>query len=141
MLKISPARKWIVLKTAPETYHDKNVISYGLHHDSIINGRHDQLYILPSEMQTMIHSTPNKVAPEAGFHAFGNSGMLQELQAKVEDAKRKANSSLRRARSAPGPHVTTNSIFLSLYEEHLRDRESLFSSLRQLDDMRKNASV
>jgi len=95
-------------------------------------------------MQTMIHSTSNTAAsgaPEAGFHAFGNSRMLQELQAKVEDAKRKANNSLHRARSAPGPHVTTNAIFLSLYEEHLRDRESLFSSLRQLDDMRKNARV
>jgi len=92
-------------------------------------------------MQTMIHSTSNTGAPEAAVHAFGNSGRLQELLAKVEDAKRKANNSLRRAQSAPEPHVTTNSIFVSLYEEHLRDRESLFSSLRQLDDMRKNASV
>jgi len=89
----------------------------------------------------MIHLTSDTVAPEAGFHAFGNSGMLQELQAKVEDAKRKAHNSLRRAQSAPEPHVTTNAIFLSLYEEHLRDRESLFSSLRQLDDMRKNARI
>lgn len=92
----------------------------------------------------MIHSTSNTVASgalAAGVRAFSGSGRLQELLAEVEDAKRKANNSLQRAQSAPKPHVTTNSIFASLYEEHLRDRELLFSSLRQLDDMRKNASI
>lgn len=54
----------------------------------------------------------------------------------VRAAKRAADESLRRAQEAPGPHVTTNSIFVALYEAHLRDRESLFSALRGLDEAR-----
>ncbi|MCO5159288.1 MAG: hypothetical protein M9945_21535 [Aquamicrobium sp.] len=56
--------------------------------------------------------------------------------AAVRAAKRAADESLRRAQEAPGPHVTTNSIFVALYDAHLRDREALFSALRGLDEAR-----
>lgn len=56
--------------------------------------------------------------------------------AAVRSAKRAADESLRRAQEAPGPHVTTNSIFVALYDAHLRDREALFSALRDLDEVR-----
>lgn len=56
--------------------------------------------------------------------------------AAVRAAKRAADESLRRAQEAPGPHVTTNSIFVALYDAHLRDREALFSALRDLDEAR-----
>lgn len=53
---------------------------------------------------------------------------------RLRQAKRAADDSLRRAQEAPEPHATTNSIFVSLYEEHLRDREALFEAMRRLDE-------
>ncbi|QPC94663.1 hypothetical protein GA829_30935 [Mesorhizobium sp. INR15] len=51
----------------------------------------------------------------------------------VRKAKRAAHDSLARANDAPGPHESTNTIFVGLYEAHLRDREALFAAMRELD--------
>ncbi|MEJ5086780.1 hypothetical protein [Brucella pseudogrignonensis] len=61
-------------------------------------------------------------------------GTIASLLAAVEIAKQTANESLRRAQSAPLPHIADNTIFISLFERHLSDREALFSRIRQLDD-------
>lgn len=53
--------------------------------------------------------------------------------AAVRSARQAADESLRRAQAAPEPHETGNTIFVFLYEEHLRDREALFAALRDLD--------
>ncbi|MFD1198102.1 hypothetical protein ACFQ3K_07215 [Brucella gallinifaecis] len=63
-------------------------------------------------------------------------GTIASLLTAVEVAKQAANDSLRRAQSAPLPHVADNTTFIALFERHLLDRESLFSSIRQLDDAR-----
>lgn len=55
----------------------------------------------------------------------------------VRRAKRAADESLRRAQDAPEPHVTTNSIFVALWEAHLGDREALFAAMRRLDEARE----
>ncbi|MEO5758280.1 MAG: hypothetical protein ABIQ51_15630 [Mesorhizobium sp.] len=55
----------------------------------------------------------------------------------VRKAKRAAHDSLARANDAPGPHETTNTIFVGLYEAHLRDREAMFAAMRQLDMARE----
>lgn len=61
-------------------------------------------------------------------------GTVASLLAAVEAAKQAANESLRRAQSAPLPHVADNTTFIALFERHLSDRETLFSKIRQLDD-------
>lgn len=61
-------------------------------------------------------------------------GTIASLLAAVEIAKQTANESLRRAQSAPLPHIADNTIFIALFERHLSDREALFSRIRQLDD-------
>lgn len=61
---------------------------------------------------------------------------IASLKAAVELAKQTANESLRRAQSAPLPHIADNSIFIALYDRHLSDREALFSRIRELDDAR-----
>ncbi|ASV83514.1 hypothetical protein CES85_4294 [Ochrobactrum quorumnocens] len=61
-------------------------------------------------------------------------GTIASLLAAVESAKQEANESLRRAQSAPLPHIADNTIFIALFERHLSDREILFSKIRQLDD-------
>lgn len=61
-------------------------------------------------------------------------GTIASLLAAVEAAKQAANESLRRAQLAPLPHVADNTTFIALFERHLSDRETLFSSIRQLDD-------
>lgn len=55
----------------------------------------------------------------------------------VRKAKRAADESLRRAQEAPEPHVTSNSIFIALWEAHLGDREALFAAMRELDEARE----
>ncbi|MFC7067627.1 hypothetical protein [Brucella rhizosphaerae] len=61
-------------------------------------------------------------------------GTIGSLLADVETAKQTANESLRRAQSAPLPHIADNTIFIALFDRHLSDRELLFSKIRQLDD-------
>ena len=61
---------------------------------------------------------------------------VEASTSRVRKAKRAADDSLRRALDAPEPHVTTNMIFVALWEEHLRDREALFAAMRQLEDAR-----
>ncbi|MBJ6133910.1 hypothetical protein JAU75_13770 [Ochrobactrum sp. Q0168] len=61
-------------------------------------------------------------------------GTIASLLAAVEMAKQTANESLRRAQSAPLPHIADNTTFIALFERHLSDRETLFSRIRQLDD-------
>ncbi|WP_273728376.1 hypothetical protein [Brucella gallinifaecis] len=61
-------------------------------------------------------------------------GKIASLLAAVETAKRAANESLRRAQSAPLPHIADNTVFIALFDRHLSDREVLFSKIRQLDD-------
>lgn len=61
-------------------------------------------------------------------------GTIGSLLAAVETAKQTANESLRRAQSAPLPHIADNTIFIALFDRHLSDRELLFSKIRQLDD-------
>ncbi len=59
---------------------------------------------------------------------------LETLRRRVKQAKLKASESLSRANEAPEPHDTTNTVFVALYDSHWRDREELFSAMRQLDD-------
>lgn len=58
---------------------------------------------------------------------------LETLRRRVKQAKLKASESLSRANEAPEPHDTTNTVFVALYDSHWRDREELFSVMRQLD--------
>lgn len=87
----------------------------------------------------MMHYKPPRDALSEGAerdrYRDGFAAVEASLAA-VHAAKRAADESLRRAQEAPGPHVTTNSIFVALYEAHLRDRETLFSALRGLDEAR-----
>lgn len=57
-------------------------------------------------------------------------GTIGSLLAAVETAKQTANESLRRAQSAPLPHIADNTIFIALFDRHLSDRELLFSKIR-----------
>jgi hypothetical protein len=59
------------------------------------------------------------------------------LTSRVRIARRTADESLRRALDAPEPHETTNTVFIALWEAHLRDRELLFSVMRDLDAARE----
>jgi len=68
-----------------------------------------------------------------GAHCTHMEASLSQLRR----AKRAADESLRRAQEAPGPHSTDNSIFVALWEDHLRDREALFSAMRQFDEARE----
>ena len=63
---------------------------------------------------------------------------VEALLSDVREAKRAADRSLRRAQEAPEPHVTTNTIFVALYEAHLSDREALFAAMRRLDEARES---
>lgn len=47
---------------------------------------------------------------------------VEASMAAVLCARQAANESLRRAQAAPEAHETSNTIFVFLYEEHLRDR-------------------
>ncbi|QND52850.1 hypothetical protein HB779_13745 [Phyllobacterium sp. 628] len=51
----------------------------------------------------------------------------------VEKARRAADDSLNRAKSAPKPHEITNPAFVALFEAHQRDREVLFAAMRTFD--------
>ncbi|WP_295813675.1 hypothetical protein [uncultured Nitratireductor sp.] len=59
---------------------------------------------------------------------------VERLRSKVEAAKRAASDSLARANEAPGPHDTENTIFVALFDAHCRDRETLFETMRELDE-------
>lgn len=62
---------------------------------------------------------------------------VEVLLSEVREAKHAADRSLLRAQEAPEPHVTTNTIFVALYEAHLSDREALFATMRRLDEARE----
>lgn len=62
---------------------------------------------------------------------------VEASASQVRKAKRAADESLRRAQEAPEPHVSTNTVFVALWDEHMRDREALFAALRRLDDARE----
>jgi hypothetical protein len=62
---------------------------------------------------------------------------VEALTSRVRIARRTADESLRRALDAPEPHETTNTVFIALWEAHLRDRELLFSVMRDLDAARE----
>jgi len=62
---------------------------------------------------------------------------VEVLLSDVRRAKNAADESLRRAQDAPEPHGTINTIFVALWEEHLRDREALFAAMRELDEARE----
>jgi len=63
---------------------------------------------------------------------------VESLAAQVHAARRTADETLRRALEAPGPHETTNTIFVALWEAHLHDREALFAAMRRLDAARED---
>ena len=66
----------------------------------------------------------------------GEDGVLAAVEtaaAGVFLAKRAADESLARVNAAPEPHMTTNTVFVALYEAHQRDREALFAAMRRLD--------
>lgn len=81
----------------------------------------------------MIHYKPYPCEPPSGSPLEKMEDSLSQLHR----AKRAADESLRRAQEAPEPHSTDNSIFVALWEDHLRDREALFSAMRQFDEARK----
>ncbi|MDZ5695666.1 hypothetical protein [Chelativorans sp. M5D2P16] len=62
---------------------------------------------------------------------------IERLRRAVREAKQAAAESLSRAMEAPGPHDTTNTIFVALFEAHCRDREVLFAAMRRLDAARE----
>ena len=61
---------------------------------------------------------------------------VEMWQLRVAQARRAADESLLRVQDAPEPHITTNSLFVALFEAHQRDRETLFEAMRQLDAAR-----
>jgi hypothetical protein len=91
----------------------------------------------------MIHYRPKQGSSSENGNRAQASSRLHEhiddpeaLLAHVRRAQREADESLRRVQDAPEPHVSTNIIFVALYEAHLRDREVLFEAMRKLDDAR-----
>lgn len=73
--------------------------------------------------------------PDHGMHRhYAVFASVEACASAVRKAKRAADESLQRAQEAPEPHATTNTIFIALYEAHLRDRETLFSAMRRLDE-------
>lgn len=62
-------------------------------------------------------------------------------QARVIKARRTADESLLRVQDAPEPHITTNTLFVALFETHQRDREALFEAMRQLDAARMSLTA
>lgn len=58
---------------------------------------------------------------------------VERQRSRVREARRRAVESLARAHEAPEPHDTGNTIFVALYETHWRDREALFTAMRDLD--------
>lgn len=92
----------------------------------------------------MIHYRPTSgQPPENGEPGYDLSlyrerfAAVEALTSQIRKAKRAADESLRRALDAPEPHETTNTIFVALWETHLRDREALFAVMRRLDDARE----
>ncbi|WEX08228.1 hypothetical protein [Chelativorans sp. AA-79] len=61
---------------------------------------------------------------------------VDRLKFRLDEAKRAAAESLRRANEAPGPLDTTSGAFAVLYEAHLQDREVLFALMRRFDEAR-----
>jgi hypothetical protein len=91
----------------------------------------------------MIHCKPTPGQYPADRVSGGDLSLYREcftavetLTSQVRTARRAADESLRRALDAPEPHETTNTVFVALWEAHLRDREMLFSTMRDLDDAR-----
>ncbi|HEV2502789.1 MAG TPA: hypothetical protein VGV39_06920 [Mesorhizobium sp.] len=98
------------------------------------------------ETDGMINYEPSSIqsAPLEHGESTGSVNPVRESIAALDaslsqlhQAKRNADESLRRAQDAPGPHTSDNSIFVSLWEAHLGDRELLFSAMRQLDRVRQ----
>lgn len=92
----------------------------------------------------MIHYRPPQgPSSENGVPAEGSSRHREQFAAleaslsQLRRAKRAAGESLRRVQDAPEPHETTNTIFVALWEAHLRDREALFTAMRQFEDARE----
>ncbi len=91
----------------------------------------------------MIHYRPTEGrqagtgAAEPGSSLYRQGFMIVEaLASQVATARHAADESLRRALDAPEPHETTNTIFVACWEDHLRDREALFETMRRLDAAR-----
>jgi hypothetical protein len=59
----------------------------------------------------------------------------------VDKAKRAADISLDRAKTAPKPHEITNPVFVALFDAHQRDREVLFAAMRALEAARLAAEA
>ena len=80
---------------------------------------------------------PNKAsARESGCYREPFLSVEASLSQLLQ-AKHATDESLRRVQGVPGPHETSNSIFVALWETHLADREALFAAMRQLDEMRE----
>ncbi len=89
--------------------------------------------------QRQMRGSPLESGPaeqETSRHRERFAALEASLSA-VRRAKRAADDSLRRAQDAPQPHVTTNSIFVALWEAHLGDWEALFAAMRLLDEARE----
>ena len=76
--------------------------------------------------------------PDSGLGRYRESfAGVEASTSAVRRARRAANESLKRLNAEPVPRSNANPVFVSLLEKHRKDREALFSAMRQLDDARE----
>jgi hypothetical protein len=105
-----------------------------------MNAEIDSGTLLPSLLAGSMQPTksPDSVVQGRRSKAVSEVEAAKQL---IEKAKRAADISLIRAKTAPKPHEITNPAFVALFEAHQRDKETLFAAMRALDAARSAAEV